>query len=301
MSSCAASRRAAIWPVLHPIMHAPWPMLERPPGINPASSCIRRRRPAWRRARSKPKAADPDSGAWRPSTCARLQLNTPRHGTARLSRWCPRVESNPRHALAGEIARRWSVSFFAFQLTSTLAHWTLLLGATVDANPRGTGRTSSIEGRKSAMLRTVESAISTGDRSLLQHRPEQSSHAPRRVAAVLIWALLVIIAAGILNLRARHLQTPPPFVPFLPRRPDCETQRLLIEQLRTGPAARLILVRSEGAVFSHMRLARLSVHTRPGAQVRPALQSRPHATPRASSGIGRFFCFGRQTATTLTC
>ena len=49
-------------------------------------------------------------------------------------------------------------------------------------------------------------------------------------AAGLIWALLVIIAAGI---AARATYTAD-LSAFLPRSPSA-TQRLLIEQLRTGP------------------------------------------------------------------
>jgi predicted exporter len=61
-------------------------------------------------------------------------------------------------------------------------------------------------------------------------------------AAGLIWALLVIIAAGI---AARATYTAD-LSAFLPRSPSA-TQRLLIEQLRAGPAARLILVAIAGA------------------------------------------------------
>ena len=71
-------------------------------------------------------------------------------------------------------------------------------------------------------------------------------------AAGLIWALLVIIAAGI---AARATYTAD-LSAFLPRSPSA-TQRLLIEQLRTGPAARLILVALEGA--DARTRARLSV------------------------------------------
>jgi predicted exporter len=61
-------------------------------------------------------------------------------------------------------------------------------------------------------------------------------------AAGLIWALLVILAAG---LAARATYTAD-LSAFLPRSPSA-TQRLLIEQLRTGPAAHLILVAIQGA------------------------------------------------------
>ena len=71
-------------------------------------------------------------------------------------------------------------------------------------------------------------------------------------AAGLIWALLVIVAAGI---AARAAYTAD-LSAFLPRSPSA-TQRLLIEQLRTGPAARLILVALEGA--DARTRARLSV------------------------------------------
>ena len=71
-------------------------------------------------------------------------------------------------------------------------------------------------------------------------------------AAGLIWALLVIIAAAIV---ARATYTAD-LSAFLPRSPSA-TQRLLIEQLRTGPAARLILVALEGA--DARTRARLSV------------------------------------------
>jgi predicted exporter len=71
-------------------------------------------------------------------------------------------------------------------------------------------------------------------------------------AAGLIWALLVIIAAGIV---ARATYTAD-LSAFLPRSPSA-TQRLLIEQLRTGTAARLILVALEGA--DARTRARLSV------------------------------------------
>jgi predicted exporter len=60
--------------------------------------------------------------------------------------------------------------------------------------------------------------------------------------AGLIWALLVIIAAGIV---ARATYTAD-LSAFLPRTPSA-TQRLLVEQLRSGPAARLILVAIQGA------------------------------------------------------
>jgi len=71
-------------------------------------------------------------------------------------------------------------------------------------------------------------------------------------AAGLIWALLVILAAGI---AARATYTAD-LSAFLPRSPSA-TQRLLIEQLRAGPAARLILVALEGA--DARTRARLSV------------------------------------------
>jgi len=71
-------------------------------------------------------------------------------------------------------------------------------------------------------------------------------------AAGLIWALLVIVAAGI---AARAAYTAD-LSAFLPRSPSA-TQRLLIEQLRTGPAARLILAALEGA--DARTRARLSV------------------------------------------
>ncbi|HJX20570.1 MAG TPA: MMPL family transporter, partial [Steroidobacteraceae bacterium] len=71
-------------------------------------------------------------------------------------------------------------------------------------------------------------------------------------AAGLIWALLVIIAAAI---AARATYTAD-LSAFLPRSPSA-TQRLLIEQLRAGPAARLILVALEGA--DARTRARLSV------------------------------------------
>jgi len=82
-------------------------------------------------------------------------------------------------------------------------------------------------------------------------------------AAGLIWALLVIIAAGI---AARATYTAD-LSAFLPRSPSA-TQRLLIEQLRTGPAARLILVALEGA--DARTRARLSV------QLARELRSDPH-------------------------
>ena len=82
-------------------------------------------------------------------------------------------------------------------------------------------------------------------------------------AAGLIWALLVIIAAGI---AARATYTAD-LSAFLPRSPSA-TQKLLIEQLRTGPAARLILVALEGA--DARTRARLSV------QLARELRSDPH-------------------------
>jgi len=82
-------------------------------------------------------------------------------------------------------------------------------------------------------------------------------------AAGLIWALLVIIAAGI---AARATYTAD-LSAFLPRSPSA-TQTLLIEQLRTGPAARLILVALEGA--DARTRARLSV------QLARDLRSDPH-------------------------
>jgi predicted exporter len=81
-------------------------------------------------------------------------------------------------------------------------------------------------------------------------------------AAGLIWALLVILAAGI---AARATYTAD-LSAFLPRSPSA-TQRLLIEQLRTGPAAHLILVALEGA--DARTRARLSV------QLAQALRSDP--------------------------
>ncbi|HXN79875.1 MAG TPA: MMPL family transporter [Steroidobacteraceae bacterium] len=82
-------------------------------------------------------------------------------------------------------------------------------------------------------------------------------------AGTLIWALLVIIAAGI---AARATYTAD-LSAFLPRSPSA-TQRLLVEQLRTGPAARLILVALEGA--DARTRARLSV------QLARELRSDPH-------------------------
>src|SRR4029077_1484252 len=84
-----------------------------------------------------------------------------------------------------------------------------------------------------------------------QHRA-RSRPMTRPGAAGLIWALLVILAAGI---AARATYTAD-LSAFLPRSPSA-TQRLLIEQLRAGPAARLVLVALEGA--DARTRARLSV------------------------------------------
>ncbi|TLY60624.1 MAG: hypothetical protein E6K48_08825, partial [Gammaproteobacteria bacterium] len=60
-------------------------------------------------------------------------------------------------------------------------------------------------------------------------------------AATLIWAVLAIIAAAIVA----HASYIADLSAFLPRSPTA-TQQLLIEQLRSGPAARLLLLAIEG-------------------------------------------------------
>ncbi|HYB34032.1 MAG TPA: hypothetical protein VED45_11480, partial [Steroidobacteraceae bacterium] len=61
------------------------------------------------------------------------------------------------------------------------------------------------------------------------------------LAGSLVWALLVLVAAGI---AARATYTAD-LSAFLPRRAS-PTQRLLVEQLRAGPAAHLIIAAIEG-------------------------------------------------------
>jgi predicted exporter len=63
----------------------------------------------------------------------------------------------------------------------------------------------------------------------------------RAAASTWVWALLVLVAAGIAA-RARYTTD---LSAFLPRRAD-PTQQLLVEQLREGPAAHLILAAIEG-------------------------------------------------------
>jgi predicted exporter len=64
----------------------------------------------------------------------------------------------------------------------------------------------------------------------------------RRVGAgTVIWALLVVVAAGLVA-RATYIAD---LSAFLPESPTA-TQQLLIEQLRSGPASRLILLAIEG-------------------------------------------------------
>src|SRR5256886_916463 len=60
-------------------------------------------------------------------------------------------------------------------------------------------------------------------------------------AAAPIWAVLAIIAAAIVA----HASYTADLSAFLPRSPTA-TQQLLIEQLRSGPAARLLLLAIEG-------------------------------------------------------
>src|SRR5205807_67838 len=60
-------------------------------------------------------------------------------------------------------------------------------------------------------------------------------------AATAIWAVLAIIAAAIVA----HASYTADLSAFLPRSPTA-TQQLLIEQLRSGPAARLLLLAIEG-------------------------------------------------------
>jgi predicted exporter len=71
-------------------------------------------------------------------------------------------------------------------------------------------------------------------------------------AATLIWAVLAALAAVIVT-RGRYTTD---LSAFLPRQPSA-TQQLLIEQLRSGPAARLILVAIQGAdAATRARLSR---------------------------------------------
>jgi len=79
----------------------------------------------------------------------------------------------------------------------------------------------------------------------------------RAVAATLLWALLALLATGIVA-RARYTTD---LSAFLPRRAN-PTQQLLVEQLRTGPAAHLIIAaieggdaRTRGAVSAHLATA----------------------------------------------
>src|SRR5262252_3210050 len=62
------------------------------------------------------------------------------------------------------------------------------------------------------------------------------------LAGTLVWALLVLIAATIVT-RATYTAD---LSAFLPRRASA-TQRLLVEQLREGPAAHLIIAAIGGA------------------------------------------------------
>ena len=81
-------------------------------------------------------------------------------------------------------------------------------------------------------------------------------------AGTLIWALLVLIGLGIVA-RATYVAD---LSAFLPRTPTA-TQRLLVQQLREGPAAHLIIVALEGA----------DAHTR--AQVSAQLATRLRSDP----------------------
>ena len=82
---------------------------------------------------------------------------------------------------------------------------------------------------------------------------------PAGRAGTLVWAMLVIIAAGIV---ARATYTAD-LSAFLPRRASA-TQRLLVEQLRNGPAAHLIIAAIDGADAG----SRAQVSARLGAQLR---------------------------------
>jgi len=64
---------------------------------------------------------------------------------------------------------------------------------------------------------------------------------PRRAAVVAAW-LCVLAAAGCIAARARYVTD---LSAFLPSHPT-EAQRLLVEQLRDGPASRLLLIAIEG-------------------------------------------------------
>src|SRR5438105_14608003 len=109
-------------------------------------------------------------------------------------------------------------------------------------------------------------------------------------AATPIWAVLAIIAAAIVA----HASYTADLSAFLPRSPTA-TQQLLIEQLRSGPAARLLLLAIEGGSGAERSQvsAELAAGVRapptPGSARRrcePTLRSSPSttATPRASSG-----------------
>ena len=83
-------------------------------------------------------------------------------------------------------------------------------------------------------------------------------------AATVIWALLAIVAVGVVA-RATYSTD---LSAFLPRSPT-GTQQLLIEQLRSGPAARLILLAIEGG--SAAERAQLSAELARGLRSDPAI------------------------------
>jgi len=63
-----------------------------------------------------------------------------------------------------------------------------------------------------------------------------------RLRALLLWSVCIVIAA-IVVVRARYITD---LSAFLPDKPT-PTQQLLVDQLRDGPASRVILIAIEGA------------------------------------------------------
>src|SRR6202162_5791355 len=215
-----------------------------------------RRAPPAGEAHPQTQGADPDSGAWRPHGAPRS--THPCNGTARLSAGGALRREHPRHA------RRRSRGAGAYFPRSVRRHACALDAAPGARGRHPRGRREGHPHRRRARCGPYGGNPPERRRSLAaQHRARSPPMTRPGAAGTLIWALLVIIAAGI---AARATYTAD-LSAFLPRNPSA-TQRLLFEQLRPAPAARLILVALEGA--DARTRARLSV------QLARELRSDPH-------------------------
>ena len=180
----------------------------------------------------------------------------------------PFIESI-RATLAGDLPTL--ERLFTVEFAGTVARWRLTLTPR-DPQVAKTVSQVRIDGANST-LTTVEILETDGDRSLMTLREHPMS--ARRAAVLGAW-LCTLAAAAAVALHARYITD---LSAFLPAHPTAQ-QRILVEQLREGPASRLILIGIEGG----SRLARAAV----SLDMARRLRARPRVLERQQrrGGLG---------------